>query len=216
LAISLERGDITQSSFGFRTILDDWGFTEDEFPLRTLREVALGDVSPVTYPAYLDATSGLGQRALDRLAETRGMRPGEITPTGLVTVLRRGPEAPETAVKARESIALRAATAVGADDDADPVAVAKALDAVIDEAIDVLDEVGVPAGSPLEQLDALLDAAEIVSDQLLALLGATDPVDGDDKESPTEPEQNSSTQGMTFRRALPLDPKAAMLYLTSR
>lgn len=96
LAISLERGDITQSSFGFRTISDEWGFSEDDFPLRTLREVALGDVSPVTYPAYLDATSGLGQRALDRLAETRGMAAGEITPAGLLTVLRGAPAAPET------------------------------------------------------------------------------------------------------------------------
>lgn len=58
---SMERGDVTQSSFGFWTIDDDWGRTEAGMPLRTLTEVSLneGDVSPVTFPAYLDADSGL-------------------------------------------------------------------------------------------------------------------------------------------------------------
>ena len=73
LAIAMERGDVTQSSFGFRTILDGWGLTDDDFPLRTLREVALFDVSPVTYPAYTSSTSGVGSRALERLAELRGL-----------------------------------------------------------------------------------------------------------------------------------------------
>lgn len=63
---TIQRGDVTQSSFGFATINDAWGFTEDNFPLRTLKEVQLFDVSPVTYPAYQDAT--IGTRALERLA----------------------------------------------------------------------------------------------------------------------------------------------------
>ncbi len=73
LAISMERGDINQSSFGFRMVKDDWGLDENEQVFRTLQEVRLFDVSPVTYPAYLDATSGIGSRALEVLAETRGL-----------------------------------------------------------------------------------------------------------------------------------------------
>lgn len=75
LAMSLERGDITQSSFGFRALKDDW-IEDPENPglaLRTLLEVRLFDVSPVTYPAYPEATSGLGQRALESAAERRGL-----------------------------------------------------------------------------------------------------------------------------------------------
>jgi len=64
----LERGDISGSSFGFRTIEDDWGETDSGFPLRTLKQVALRDVSPVTYPAYVDTDS-----ALRSLAEVRGV-----------------------------------------------------------------------------------------------------------------------------------------------
>jgi phage head maturation protease len=78
LAVSMERGDITQSSFAFRTRADDWGFTEQDVPLRTLRDVMLLDVSPVAYPAYLDATSGLGHRALERLAEARGLTLADV------------------------------------------------------------------------------------------------------------------------------------------
>jgi len=59
LGISMDRGDISQSSFGFRVIRDAWGTTDENFPLRTLEEVALYDVSPVTYPAYTAASSAL-------------------------------------------------------------------------------------------------------------------------------------------------------------
>ena len=72
LATAMERGDVTQSSFGFKTSGpegDSWAEDEDGFPLRTLQKVALFDVSPVTYPAYTDSTSGVGTRALELLAE---------------------------------------------------------------------------------------------------------------------------------------------------
>jgi hypothetical protein len=48
---SIRRGDVDQMSFGFRTIRDEWD-TAAEPPIRTLVEVQLYDVSPVTFPAY--------------------------------------------------------------------------------------------------------------------------------------------------------------------
>ena len=51
LIVSMERGDISQMSFGFRTIGDKWAKVDGEWT-RTLLEVDLFDVSPVTYPAY--------------------------------------------------------------------------------------------------------------------------------------------------------------------
>jgi hypothetical protein len=59
LAVSLERGDISGSSFGFRMIKDEWEQPETGVPIRTLREVSLRDVGPVTFPAYSDASSAL-------------------------------------------------------------------------------------------------------------------------------------------------------------
>lgn len=66
LLVSMDRGDLNQSSFGFRVIDDEWGFTDQGFPLRTLREVSLhnGDVSVVTYPAYPQTDANLALRSL--------------------------------------------------------------------------------------------------------------------------------------------------------
>lgn len=53
LMVSIQRGDVTQSSFGFRVVKDRW--TEDlaaKTVLRELLEVKLFDVSPVTFPSY--------------------------------------------------------------------------------------------------------------------------------------------------------------------
>lgn len=57
----LRRGDVTQSSFGFRTLKDRWTFGDDpnEPALRELLEVELFDVSPVTFPAYPDTVVGI-------------------------------------------------------------------------------------------------------------------------------------------------------------
>lgn len=47
----IERGDVSQCSFGFYTLNDKWAKMDGEW-IRTLLEVELFDVSPVTYPAY--------------------------------------------------------------------------------------------------------------------------------------------------------------------
>lgn len=69
----LKRGDVTGSSFGFRTVADAWGETDDGYPLRTLQAVSLRDVGPVTFPAYTDAESGLRS-----LAEARNIDPTTV------------------------------------------------------------------------------------------------------------------------------------------
>jgi len=51
LAVSVERGDINQMSFGFNVLKESWN-DKSKIPIRTLEEVALVDVSIVTFPAY--------------------------------------------------------------------------------------------------------------------------------------------------------------------
>lgn len=62
------RGDIYQSSFAFYTVSDEWGETEQGYPLRSLTNVRLVDVAPVNTPAYLDTEAGLRS-----FAEARGL-----------------------------------------------------------------------------------------------------------------------------------------------
>lgn len=52
---STRRGDISQMSFGFETLADQWERGQNGQPdIRTLLKVRLFDVSPVTFPAYPD------------------------------------------------------------------------------------------------------------------------------------------------------------------
>lgn len=57
----VERGDVAHSSFAFRVLPggDEWGITDQNYPLRTLHDVELVDVAPVVTPAYPDASAGL-------------------------------------------------------------------------------------------------------------------------------------------------------------
>ena len=65
---SIQRGDVDQMSFGFRVVKDAWEQTDD-YSIRTLIEVDLFDVSPVTFPAYPQTSvairSVLGKAGID-------------------------------------------------------------------------------------------------------------------------------------------------------
>jgi HK97 family phage prohead protease len=64
LADAIDKGDVSQSSFAFRAKETVWREIQDELDLREIVKVeTLYDVSPVTYPAYNDAT--VGKRAFD-------------------------------------------------------------------------------------------------------------------------------------------------------
>lgn len=56
---SVSRGDISNSSFAFQAFEDDWGLSDQGYPLRTLVTGRLIDVAPVSVPAYRDATVGM-------------------------------------------------------------------------------------------------------------------------------------------------------------
>ncbi|GAB4274647.1 HK97 family phage prohead protease [Thermincola ferriacetica] len=56
---SIRRGDVDQMSFGFRTLKDEWDESDQKNVIRTLVEVELFDVSPVTYPAYPATSIGV-------------------------------------------------------------------------------------------------------------------------------------------------------------
>lgn len=72
---AMRRGDLSQMSFAFRTIKDN--FSADGM-VRELREVQLFDVSVVTYPAYEDT-----------IAELRRVQPATVVPTGSLLARQR-------------------------------------------------------------------------------------------------------------------------------
>lgn len=85
---SVTRGDVSQCSFGFETVTDEWRQV-DGLDERTLKEVKLFDVSIVTFPAYT-ATSAHARSAAEVLQAHREAVARETRPRGVpVSVLRR-------------------------------------------------------------------------------------------------------------------------------
>jgi phage head maturation protease len=63
---ALKRRDVSQMSFGFSTLGDEWRMDITP-PERTLTDVELFDVSPVTFPAYPQTEVAL--RSLEQARE---------------------------------------------------------------------------------------------------------------------------------------------------
>lgn len=87
--VSIERGDVTQMSFGFFTVADDWNYPDEKgmakgkLAERELIEADLFDVSPVTYPAY-PQTKVAVRSAIDLLIAKA--EAGELTDDDKATV----------------------------------------------------------------------------------------------------------------------------------
>lgn len=77
LALSLNTGDVSQMSFGFRVLKDEWSTInageDDEAELRVIQDVELWEVSPVTFPAYADTDASLRAREADLICRSLGL-----------------------------------------------------------------------------------------------------------------------------------------------
>lgn len=62
---SIKRGDISQMSFGFQTLIDEWDESDQDNPIRTLKRVKLFDVSPVTFAAYPATDVAVARRSFE-------------------------------------------------------------------------------------------------------------------------------------------------------
>lgn len=87
LAESVDRGDVSQSSFMFEVDKEQWTYPAKEssdLPLRRIDSVKLYDVAPVTFPAY-QGTS-VSARALEQAKEGRTVVPPQPDPAIALTL----------------------------------------------------------------------------------------------------------------------------------
>lgn len=89
LLISIDRGDVNRSSFGFMAREESWKHPTDEEPLpvRVLHQCRLYDVSPVTFPAYQDTLVAVRNKAIE-LSRAAGLE-AQGSPAGRLATLRR-------------------------------------------------------------------------------------------------------------------------------
>jgi uncharacterized protein len=104
---SIKRGDITQMSFGFKAIKDEWSQADKKMPIRTLIENWLRDVSPVTFPAY-PQTSVKVRDYLNALSKPEEKPDGQGAPeegyVGRLAIRRRiQDKAEDTKIKSKEN-----------------------------------------------------------------------------------------------------------------
>ncbi|MDD4985637.1 MAG: HK97 family phage prohead protease [Dehalococcoidales bacterium] len=83
LIASVKRGDISQMSFAFRAVRDEW---DDDKKVRTLIEVELFDVSIVTYPAYPQTNVKI-RSLIEKIGEDKAI---EILTSSLTAVQKPG------------------------------------------------------------------------------------------------------------------------------
>lgn len=80
LAVSIARGDISQMSFAFEVLAEEWVMGEGkELDLRTIKKVRLYDVSPVTFPAYEGTDIALRSRDAWAKAQAPTAPPSPLT-----------------------------------------------------------------------------------------------------------------------------------------
>ncbi|TNH04315.1 HK97 family phage prohead protease [Testudinibacter sp. TR-2022] len=63
LLVSVERGDISGMSFGFRTLSDSWDF-EQEPMLRTINRAELVEITITSIPAYPESSVQIAKRSM--------------------------------------------------------------------------------------------------------------------------------------------------------
>jgi len=61
---SINRGDVSGMSFGFRVLDDQWHM-EDGLPVREVTDMEIREISIVSFPAYEDTDVGVALRSLD-------------------------------------------------------------------------------------------------------------------------------------------------------
>lgn len=107
--LSIERGDVTGSSFGFYADEDEWVLTEREVIRRVLRG-RLVEVSPVTFPAYPQTSSAVRNHAAELRAQLMAGARSETGPSdgdGNGHGQETGPSASELERQARARGAAR-------------------------------------------------------------------------------------------------------------
>lgn len=134
LAVSVKRGDVSGMSFGFFVPKGGDSWNED-FTVRTLTEIALTEVSPVTgFPAYRQTTAAV--RALPRLA-VRAEQDIMALEEALATLEAGNPLTPEQGKLLSDTI--------------------EALTEGLEKAEEIVEESVVPTAPPASLLQKMLD-----------------------------------------------------------
>lgn len=119
LAISVRAGVLSQQSFGFLPVKEEWSTDENGDDVRALIEAQLFDVSPVTFPAFTETDGSLRAAQMGLLLEAaelpdtdtsllvRALRTGTVTPDLAPTIRAAGEALGDLARRCEPAAATR-------------------------------------------------------------------------------------------------------------
>lgn len=179
LALNIENRNVKGMSFGFWVPdgKEEWRRGDDGVDERTVYEIAVPEITATAFPAYTATDAAVRSAVLSAKIHRGDLTPGE---------LRR--------------IRGTATRDVDTDTDDDPQALIAAVDAAIDEALDLHSQ------GEDEQAWALITSADTTIDRALTLLGIPDPdelgepPDGTRSSDHTEPPHGTRAVSHVKRR----------------
>lgn len=139
LAISVRAGVLSQQSFGFLPVKEEWSIDENEDDVRSLLEVQLFDVSPVTFPAFTETDASLRAAQMGLLLEAaelpdtdtsilvRALRTGTVTPDIAPTIRAAGEALEELARRCEPGASTRGEEELDEDQQARAAAIRHAI-----------------------------------------------------------------------------------------
>lgn len=150
---------------------------DDDLPIRTLKQLKVPEMGPVTWPAY-EETSVAVRSKMPRVIDLGKLdQPGTRKALARAVFLADAMEAKPEAQRAQDT------PNADTDPDDDPAALAGSLDATLDQASALISGVDLSTLPPeVAQACALLVAAETVADELLQAMGVYDPDDDESSE----------------------------------
>jgi Escherichia/Staphylococcus phage prohead protease len=154
-----------------RVFLED--LADDDLPMRTLRQLKVPEMGPVTWPAYEETSVGVRSKVIDlgklHQPEQRKLLARAVFMADALEAEPEGQRAVDTPI-----------------DTTDPdkiAALAGSLDATLDQASELVGTLDLESIDPVAaQVCNLVQAAETVADELLEALGVYDPDDDQSSE----------------------------------
>lgn len=170
----------------------DW--TDDQLPIRTLKELRVPEMGPVVWPAYADTSVGVRSKIID-LGRLKDPEQRELLARAVFIADHAEAEAETRA----------AVTGPDSDADDDPSALVGAIDATLDQASALISDVNLSTlPESVAQACALIVAAETQVDNLMDLLGIYDP-DDDDEAADAADDDSGRSQDVDGKRPSQID-----------
>jgi len=91
LSTSIERGDISQMSFAFQVLEEEWirGESAKQLDLWKIKKVRLYDVSPVTFPAYEGTDIAMRSHEAWKKSQDKQEEEPRIEQTDIIALMRQ-------------------------------------------------------------------------------------------------------------------------------